>query len=174
MMKATFFAILFGIPLLASLTFAEDLGAPGCGDPAAKFAVKTAKDQRTVQPEAGKALIYFIEDDSNFESFPKPTTRMGVDGQWVGANHGDSYFFVQVAPGVHHLCASWQTTVIVGKGHQTAAAHFTADAGGVYYFEVKNKWIRDHGVLSMSLDPVDSDEGQLLANKFSFSTSERK
>jgi hypothetical protein len=54
-----------------------------------------------------------------------------------------------------------------------AAAHFTAAAGGVYYFEVKNIWasepLRRSG--ETTLTPLDSDEGQLLASRVAFSTS---
>jgi len=175
-LRNTLASFLFSTFLIASPAFAQSAsaGAPGCGDPNTKFEVKTDKEHHLPQTDALKAQVYFIEDDSNFESFPKPTTRMGIDGQWVGATHGNSYFYVSVDPGVHHLCASWQTTVIVGHGHPTAAAHFTAEAGGVYYFEVKNKWLREHGFLDMSLEPLDSDEGQLLADKFSFSISQPK
>lgn len=73
------------ILLLTSSVFAQDkpgsLGAPGCGDPTTKFEVKTNKEQHPAQPEAGKALLYFIENDSNWEMNPRPTTRMGVDGE---------------------------------------------------------------------------------------------
>ena len=177
--KTPFLVLVVTIFLAASPVFAQDnatggAGAPGCGAPNAKFAVKTEKGQHPAQAEAGKALVYVIEDDSDFDSRPKPTTRMGVDGQWVGATHGNSYFFSSVDPGVHHLCASWQSTVILGQGLKTAAAHFTAEAEGVYYFEVKNTWWLDHGSAGMSLKPLDSDEGQVLANKFSFSTFQPK
>ena len=179
MIKTPFLVLVVTIFLAASPVFAQDnatggAGAPGCGAPNAKFGVKTEKGQHPAQAEAGKALVYVIEDDSDFDSRPKPTTRMGVDGQWVGATHGNSYFFSSVDPGVHHLCASWQSTVILGQGLKTAAAHFTAEAGGVYYFEVKNTWWLDHGSAGMSLKPLDSDEGQVLANKFSFSTFQPK
>ena len=138
--------------------------------------MKTDKGQHPVQPDSGKALVYFIEDDSNFSSFPKPTTRAGLDGKWVGATHGNSYFYFFVDPGVHHLCASWQTGVILGKGRMTSAAHFTADAGGVYYFEVKNKFFRSEtsAMTDVTLSPLDSDEGQVLANKYALSTSRQK
>jgi len=171
--------LLVTISLLASSVFAQDkptggAGAPGCGEPKIKFEVKTEKSQRPPQTDAGKALVYFIENDSQFDSFPSPTTRMGVDGEWVGATHGNSYFYSSVDPGVHHLCASWQKAVLALQGRQTAAAHFTAEAGGVYYFEIKNTWHRDHGAGDISLRPLDSDEGQLLANKLSFSTFQPK
>src|SRR5258708_23260552 len=110
--------------------------APGCGPIDAKFEVKTDKAQHPITQEPGRAVVYFVEDDTNFQSTPKPTTRIGLDGSWVGANHGNSYFYFTVEPGEHHLCASWQSTVGFGTRHKSAAAHFTAEAGGVYYFSV--------------------------------------
>lgn len=158
---------------------ANSLGAPGCGDPKTKFEVANTKSHSPAKPNAQKALIYFIEYDSDFSSFPKPTTRLGVDGEWTGAMHGNSYFFVSVDPGVHHLCASWQSTLpAVGRGNQSAAAHFTAEPGGVYYFKVTNRTL--HGVgdgpagVEITLNPLDSDQGQLQANKYKLSTSHPK
>jgi hypothetical protein len=143
-------------------------GTSGCGAPEIKFDVNPDKEQRNALPETGKALVYFIEDDSNFASRPRPTTRVGIDGTWVGANHGNSYFHVAVDPGVHHLCASWQSAAILWHGRQTAAAHFTAEPGAVYYFEVRNE-AQESGI-RMDFFPIDSDEGQLLEKKFSHSS----
>ena len=149
--------------------------APGCGPMDAKFDVKTDKTQHPITAaESGKAVVYFVEDDSHFQSTPKPTTRIGVDGSWVGANHGNSYFYLSVEPGEHHLCASWQSWVGIGSRNQAAAAHFTAVAGGVYYFTVKNSWLRESMIMGIELLPLDSDQGQLLASKFSFSASHAK
>jgi hypothetical protein len=99
---------------------------------------------------------------------------MGLDGDWLGATHGNSYFYFLVSPGIHHLCANWQSVVLLGKKRQTAALHFTAKPGGIYYFEVKNTYWLDHGSAGMSLQPVDSDQGQLLANTFSLSVVRQK
>jgi hypothetical protein len=179
MNKFTFVVLCFAAALLSAFpAVAQDLQAPGCGDPNAKFAVKTTKGQpalqaNTDQSDSTKALVYFLEDDTGFESRPKPTTRIGVDGQWVGATHGNSFLYFSVDPGVHHLCASWQKAIALFQGRKTAAAHFTAEAGHTYYFSAKNIWTRD-GPTDMSLNPVDSDEGKLLANKFSFSASQPK
>src|ERR1700686_2432681 len=149
-------------------------GAPGCGAPDVKFEVKTVKQQPAVKPDPGKALLFFIEDDSSFDSHPKPTTRLGVDGRWEGATHGSSYLFPFLDPGVHHLCASWQSLVVLGLGHKTLAAHFTAEPGEVYYFSAKANWLLHDGFTGMTLDPLDSDEGQLLASKLKFSVSKEK
>jgi hypothetical protein len=149
-------------------------GAPGCGTADIKFDVKTDKSQHTAaQIETGKAVIYFVEDDTEFQAIPSPTTRIGLDGTWIGANHGSSYFFVSIDPGEHHLCASWQGAMKSNPAHQ-AAAHFTAEAGKAYYFSVKNTWLLHIMIPKMELTPLDSDQGQLLASQFAFSTSHPK
>jgi hypothetical protein len=171
------FATFLLISLLTSPAFAEDqpaasTRAPGCGALGTKFDVKTDKDPHPVQPEAGKALLYFIQDDAAFITRPRPTTRMGVDGAWVGATHSNSYLYVSVNPGVHHLCASWESAE--GSGDlEEAAAHFTAEAGGMYYFEAINVYSADASK-SVRLNLLDSDEGQLLVDRSSFSASRPK
>jgi hypothetical protein len=176
MAQARFMLLLFTTVFLVTAAQAQDqaaglAGAPGCGDPKVKFSVNTAAYQQPARHEAGKALVYFIEDDSNFSPISKPTTRAGVDGKWVGATHGNSYFSFSVDPGVHHLCASWQSW-----GGKMAVVHFTAEAGGIYYFEVKNV---SYGAANsttedMSLTPLDSDEGALLADQYELITSQPK
>jgi hypothetical protein len=181
MAQARFMLLLFTTVVLATTAHAQNqtadlAGVPGCGDPSAKFSVNKAGDQQPVRPESGKALVYFIEDDSNFDSHPKPTTRAGVDGKWVGATHGNSYFSFSVDPGVHHLCASWQSGVILGTDRKTAAAHFTAEAGGIYYFEAKNTTYgtSNSTTTDISLTLLDSDEWALLADQYELITSQRK
>jgi hypothetical protein len=171
-MKAPF-VVFFLVLSAAAQTNPTPNGAPGCGNPEVKFNVKADKSQHPeAQPPSGKALVYFVENDDMFESFPKPTTRLGVDGVWVGANHGNSYLSFAVDPGEHHLCASWQSFVAIGSRETSGAAHFTAEAGQVYFFRVKNVFIRDRGHLEFS--PIDSDEGQLLASRYALSTSHPK
>jgi hypothetical protein len=174
-------ALLLSVALVAFPAIAQDAnttaaGSPGCGDPSAKFEVKTSNNHTPAQPQPGKALVYFIQNDTNFNSFPKPTTRVGIDGKWVGATNRNSYLYVSVEPGVHHLCASWQRHVIAWRGLQSAAVHFTAEAGGVYYFQIKDTFLNgDAGQINdVSLAPLDSDEGQLLANKYVLATSQLK
>jgi len=146
---------------------------PACGADGVKFNVKTDKAQHpSVQPENGKAVVYFVQDDDSFEAHPRPTTRLGLDGSWVGANHGDSYFYISVDPGEHHLCASPQS-MLIGLS-EPSAAHFTAESGKSYYFQVRNSWSRDQGGMRVELLPLDSDEGQFLASRFAFSTSQPK
>lgn len=170
-------AVLF---LLAATALAQNSPtgtamAPGCGATDIKFDVKTDKSQHpAIQPDPGKAVVYFVEDDTLFQSRPVPLTRIGLDGTWVGANKGNSYFYLTVDPGEHHLCANWQSFVGFGAHHQSAAAHFTAEPGQAYYFTVKNTWLREVMIAKIELAPLDSDQGQLLASRFAFSSSHPK
>ena len=149
--------------------------APGCGPADFKFEVKPSDSSHPVtQPEPGKALVYFMQDDKVFESHPRPTVKWGVDGNWVGATQSNTYFYISIDPGEHHLCSEWQTAVIVTAGRQASAAHFTAEAGQVYYFRAQDFFLRDTGAANIALGPVDGDEAQLLMTNFGFSSSHPK
>jgi len=173
-MKTVLALFLAFFPLVA---FAQNQGtaaAAGCGPRGIKFDVKKDKHNHSLgQPSEGKALVYFLEDDSMFASILKPTTRVGVDGTWAGATHGDSYFYFSVDPGEHHLCASWQYAGNWSVAHDTAAVHFTARTGDVFYFLVRNIYSKEW-LASIDLEPVDRDEAVLLMSTFSFSSSRPK
>ena len=165
------------IPLMFwQIAGAQDAGAPGCGDPKVKFDVATARRQAKAKPEDGKALVYLLQNDENFNSVPRPTNRFGVDGQWVGATHNKSYLAIQVTPGVHHLCTQWQFRPGAFVELKSRATRFNTEAGGVYYFEVKDTFLQGETgrVLDVSLGEVDSDEGQLMVGKFAEAVSKAK
>ena len=119
--------------------------------------------------------MYFLQDDSELAGIVGHTNRLGVDGRWVGATHGDSYFYFSLNPGEHHLCASWQKGALPGPRDHVAEAQFTAVAGGVYFFKARNSRFADGHVTSgISLRPVDSDEGKLMVSQYAFSTFQQK
>jgi hypothetical protein len=167
----------FLVLAFASSSFAQSgpittASAPGCGAETTKFDVQSTKSQHPfAKPDPGKALVLFLQDDTYFESYPRPTTRFGVDGAWVGATQSNAYFYFAVDPGERHLCAGWQSFVGLTTGQKSAAAHFTAEPGGSYFFIVRNRWNEKLGPAGMEFTPVDSDEAQLLRSKFAFSTS---
>jgi len=68
---------------------------------------------------------------------------VGLDGQWIGATNGNSYFYFSVDPGEHHLCTNWQGFSFLGKTRAAGALHFTAEPGGVYYFRAKDIYVSD-------------------------------
>jgi hypothetical protein len=173
---STLLLFAFAVPSFAQNAPTETAAAPGCGAENTKFDVKTDHSKHPfVKPEPGKALVYFLQDDSYFLSTPRPTTRFGLDGNWVGATQANAYFYVSVNPGEHHLCAGWQSFVGFNVAQKSAAAHFTAEPGGVYIFVVNDHADRggdEHQrPAGMKLSALDSDEGQLLMSKFGFSTS---
>ena len=134
--------------------------ASACGPLDVKFEVNQ-NQTKSIEPDSGKALVYVVED------IGRPgrrcfmgcaTVRVGLDGAWIGANHGTSHFSFSVEPGEHHLCANWQS----GPGRFSSTqslANFTADAGKVYYFRARI-WGSDRRYLD--LDPVSTDEGSYL------------
>jgi len=80
----TFLALL--VLAFASATFAQSAhtvtaAATGCGPDNTKFDVQSTKSQHPfAKPDVGKAMIYFLQDDTYFLSHPRPTTRFGLDG----------------------------------------------------------------------------------------------
>ncbi len=129
---------------------------PACGSEHDKFQFKLQSGNAPAQPEPGKALLFLIEKDTT--PYVTPTASIDMDGKWVGATHGISYFYLTVEPGVHHLCSTVKYGGFRGMGR--SMAHLNAEAGNVYYFEVKN--IAFGSGEDTELLPIDSDEGQYL------------
>ena len=139
----------------------------GCGPGEAQFDVNTSKkDHPVAQPEAGKALVYVIEDIEK-----GPAMRVGLDGSWVGANKGKSYFSFQVDPGDHQLCTNWQSSVFKKSAERIgSAAPLTAEAGKVYYFRIQI-YERSESDHTVKIEPVEAAEGQFLVSSSWFSAS---
>jgi hypothetical protein len=141
-----------------------------CGPENASFKVKLDNSQHALaQPEPGKALVYFLHDAGTSAQLGYPTVKLGMDGAWLGANHGDSYFQVSVQPGEHHLCATLQSSVVEQR---VELAHFTAEAGKVYYF--RTQLVTSRTIELLELAPIDSDQGKYLIASFPLSISSPK
>ena len=126
--------ILLGtLPLLAQDDAATARAAAGCGLSGEMFNVQTTDQKHPAgQPEPGKALVYFFVD-----LVTAPTMRVGVDGNWVGANDGKSYFFFQLDPGEHNICTEWQSTTFKKSSQRVGEAmHLKAEAGKTYYLRL--------------------------------------
>jgi len=183
-MKATLVVLLFAVSAIAQDQTAISAAEAACGSKDVKFEAKQDTNQHpTSQPEAGKALVYVIEDlgecsgctpngNSFFNDVDQALTRVGVDGAWVGANRGSSYFFLATDPGEHHLCINWQSRLAF-RSRAFAMANFTAEEGKVYYFR-ERVFPGEHGDYSFDLDSVNSDEGKYLVASYAFSVSHAK
>jgi hypothetical protein len=171
--KFLFLALLLAVPTLGQAQTADLRTAAGCGPSKTQFSVKTDSNQHAVKrPEPGQALVYIVVQGKPEGGEAKVTTRVGMDGAWVGANHGASYLSFPVSPGEHHVCADWQSSL---KSRQmlSGAADLTAEVGKTYYFrtEVVLSQATESHDERLSLKPVDASEGMLLISKSAESSS---
>jgi hypothetical protein len=135
-----------------------------------KFDSRLADVQASPALVAGKALVYFDENDAGYVSLAPPATRVGVDGKWIGAMQEVSWFYAYVDPGPHTLCANWQTSWPPAWTKTTQTAGFEAQAGAVYYFEVRYEKIS--GQVHMTLQPLDGERGAKTIAKYFYCTSQ--
>jgi hypothetical protein len=171
-MKNIFAVIL----LFATSALAQDKEgpvAPACASRSASFDVKLDDSQHALlPPEPGKARVYFIQDLDFARCLGDClTTRVGMDGTWIGANRQSSYFSASVEPGEHHLCVSPQSH-FAWTTRYVALAHFTAEAGKVYYY--RTRILEDRERRSLDFVPVDSDEAEYLIASYPMSVSHPK
>lgn len=153
-----------------------------CGPFNSKFVVKTQAGPHTLrQPDPGKALVYVVEEQK-FKAVLDVAARVGLDGTWVGANRGDSYFVFSVEPGEHHLCTDWISSFLP-NGRIVPLAPLIAEVGKTYYFRVRTsggpgalgdgRW-QSADAATIDLDPVNSDEAKLLIASSLLSVSHPK
>jgi hypothetical protein len=143
-----------------------------CGDDKVKFDVKTEVGQSApAGPAEGKAQIIFIETENQMVvPFHSATVRFGMDGAWVGANYSNSHFALTVDPGVHHLCASWQSDI--GKKNVDVTS-FTAEPGQVYYFAAAIT-VNSRSSITFALSQSNEDEAKYRLKTSKLSTSKPK
>jgi len=95
--------------------------------------------------------------------------RVGVDGHWVGANNGKSYFFFPIDPGEHNICSEWQSGTFKKSSERVGEAiHLTVEPGKAYYLRLTFAYQRMH------LEVSDEAEGHFLVGSSLFATSQPK
>ncbi|MGD0681508.1 MAG: hypothetical protein ABR990_05610 [Terracidiphilus sp.] len=168
--------------LTASLAFTAQARATvlpdACGDDKVKFDVKTETSKNPPAPPTdGKAQIVFIENENHMVGpFMYATVRFGMDGAWVGANNNNSYFTLDVTPGVHHLCASWQSALKRIEKNVDVAS-FTAEPGKVYYFAADVKVIptgENTADITFGISQLDEDKGKYRVKAWKLATWKSK
>lgn len=177
-----------GFVMLATAVWAQDASTPqrqaGCGVDQAKFNVKReAHSHPTSAPEPGKALVYVFGDsevDNTAIVVGGWITRVGVDGEWVGAFEHKSYTYFSVAPGEHQLCTSRQSAR-KSRRADASAITFTAEENKVYYFRTQpSPTALAHSTVSnvpngeVELAKLDPAQAQLMIPKWAYSTSQPK
>ena len=127
----------------------------------------------------------YVFGDSELDNTPLRIggldTRVGVDGEWVGAYGSKSYMYFSVAPGEHRLCTSQQSSLKSRREDTASAITFTAEDGKVYYFRTQptptslaassTTRVPNGQVELAKLDPA---QAQLMIPKWGYSTSQPK
>jgi hypothetical protein len=167
-MKVALVALIFAAPAFAQTLPPASTAA--CGKPYVSFKVKLDESQHTLmQPDPGKARVYFIQDAGTGSTLGYPTVKVAIDGAWAGANHGNSYFSVSVEPGEHHVCVTLQSSLVQQR---VELAHFTAEPGKAYFY--RTRLIMSRSVELLELNPIDGDQVQYLIDSFPLSVSSPK
>jgi Protein of unknown function (DUF2846) len=167
-MRIAVFVLFFAASAFAQVPPVASTAA--CGHENVSFKVKLDESPHTLaQPDPGKARVYFFHDAGTNSTVGYPTVKLAIDGTWVGANHGNSYFPVSVEPGEHRVCVTLQSSFVAQR---VELAHFTAEAGKVYYY--RPQLVMSRSVELLELDPIDSDQGKYLIAFFPLSVSSPK
>jgi len=124
-----FFLCLF----FAAAAMAKEIELPdSCGDAKTKFEVTTHMSKTALPaPDAGKALIVFIQPKRQLACVGCSAQRYAMDGQWVGATQQDSYFTLQVEPGQHHFCSTGPMP------NEIAIRTYEVKAGMTYFLQAR-------------------------------------
>ena len=149
-----------------------------CGPLDKRFSPHTRREAQPGPSPTDKSRVYVVEDSLPLDE-PlniRPTIRVGLDGAWEGATHGDSYMYFDMPPGEHHLCAAWQSGLITDN--QTIALYgFHAEGGQSYFFRVRMRFYgsarypSDDGLL---LEPLNPDEAQYLMEQYPLATTQAR
>jgi hypothetical protein len=92
------------------------------------FDAETDKDTHpTPEPPPDKAMVYVIRPTMMGN---KIQTKLAVDGQWVGVNRGNNYFYFPLDPGEHYFCS---------KSENRSVLAVQVEAGKTYYLQQKIK-----------------------------------
>jgi len=161
--------IAFTMALSAQDASVVAAAAPACGPMDATFEVqKDGSHHATMQPEPGKALVYMVQEDC--VGLGCPSTKVAVDGTWMGANLNKSYFSFATNPGVHHVCVTLRSRSSIAPRF-VGLLHFTAEAGESYYFRTRLLYGEGGDIISIDLDRIDSDQGKFLTAAYPPSVS---
>jgi hypothetical protein len=174
------------LPLLALLftgiAAAQDLrntpaAQAACGPVDTKFTTELATPAPD-SPTPDKALIYIVQisdvDGHSIGSWG-PLSKLGMDAKWLGATQGNSFLAFSVTPGVHHLCASWESSN--KKLSQLVALNLVnAEPKKVYFFALNtlSSSTQGGGSVQFSLTAINEDEGRMLISVYPESRAKAK
>jgi hypothetical protein len=152
---------------IACAALAQASPEDACGPKGDRFKVVGDNTQHPMlAPQNGSAVLYVIGSTGG-------TVSIGIDGSWVGAVSGGTYFTQPIAPGQHQLCARRSTLALVMMvpvpDHEVALNSLDVKSGETYYVSATR--FPDGGFKLAVLHP---DEGRRLLENAKFGTSSRK
>lgn len=162
------------LPVLAQTPTAAQTAEAACGPFNVKFHVSATSALTKPSAASGMALVYVVEDlggpEFSGEIGIEPTVRVGIDGHWIGADRNNSYLAFAIAPGEHHVCVNWQTS-LEEEPDVVALGNVTAQAGKTYYLRVFFRNLAafpSHNGMypAIVLEHIDPDEGRLLVGEY--------
>uniref|UniRef100_A0A7V4XUF6 Lipoprotein n=1 Tax=Acidobacterium capsulatum TaxID=33075 RepID=A0A7V4XUF6_9BACT len=120
--------------VLLVLPFARAAKLPSsCGPMTAHPSVQLQASSKGLSPiPAGMARLVFVQQIGVCPHCG--VVRVGLDGKWIGANRGNSWFAATVRPGEQHVCVAWNAPFV----RLTNRIHLTdlnAEPGKTYYLE---------------------------------------
>jgi hypothetical protein len=125
------FFVCLGVGLEACCATLPD----ACGDNNARLNVLTQNRPATLPaPTPNAATLVFVQ--RNIRCVGCSISRVGLDGAWIGADKGNSYFSFAAVPGVHHVCAYWEAP-LARIENKLELTDLTTQAGQIYYFEIE-------------------------------------
>jgi len=168
-MKAPLAAFAAAVLLFPYLAAVAQTLPPACGLSGQTLKVKTTKSAHApIHPAPGTATLVFANNES--ECIGCAVVNVGVDGHWVGANQGNSYFAVAVAPGERHVCVYWS----VREAYLRSVVDLTelhAEAGQVDYFRTDVDNGSRTGQPQLRVWAISPDEGNFLVSQSSLASS---
>lgn len=139
-----------------------------CGPQSTTVSVQTKKERKKLAAiPAGKARLVFVQQLGVCPGCG--VVRIGLDGKWVGANKGNSWFDVVVPAGEHHVCGFWNFSH-TGLENRVRLTELDAKAGQTYYFET-SALTAQYEVNRLRLTSIPRNEGAFLVLRSKVSLS---
>jgi hypothetical protein len=160
--------LLLGASLLAASQAWATTLPDSCGPQSASFNISKQKGKSLLpDSSADKATLVFVQRAGL--CIGCSTTRVGVDGAWIGANKGSSYFSAAVDAGEHHVCANWGAPLAATEA-KLSLTDLQTEAGKTYYFETVITQHQDEAP-RLVFKPLSTDEGQFLVSRSALSVA---
>jgi len=160
-MRTKFGVFLLSLLLTGTATegSADSNGLPqSCGPNDVSF---TFNSQKSAPPAASANQATLVVVQRAGLCIGCSVTRIGVDGAWVGANKGRTFFAVPIEAGEHHVCADWAAPLASTEA-RIGLTDFQAEPGKSYYFETVIERNGENEAPRMILKQLSPDMGAFL------------